>query len=169
MKQIALTQNKFAIVDDKDFEELNQFKWYAQKGNSTFYAVRSVYNNGGQTLIKMHRQILGLTDIKIHCDHKDHNGLDNQKSNLRECSNIENQRNRKSQIGSSSKFKGIYFNKLTGKWLGQIMVGKERIYLGLFTDEFEAAEAYDNAAKEHFGEFANLNFKELKRIHLKCD
>lgn len=160
MKQIKLTQGKFAMVDDKLFEELNKKKWHAQKGNSTFYAVRSEYIDGKWNTTGMHRLILGITDKNIFGDHIDHNGLNNQFSNLRACSNIENLRNKKIKEGYSSIYKGVSFHKIWRKWQVRIKGDGKRTHIGYFTDEVEAAKAYDTAAKTLFGEFANLNFKD---------
>jgi len=158
MKEIKLTQGKFALVDNDMFEELNQFKWCAAKDGNTFYAVRNIYNNRKRKTIRMHRQILGLIDSKIQCDHKNHEGLDNQKSNLRSCTIAENQRNQRPRIGCSSKYKGVYFNKLCKKWMAYIKVENKSTTIGLFTNEIEAAKAYDKAAKVHHKEFAYTNF-----------
>jgi len=80
MKLIPLTQGKFAQVDDEDFEYLNQWKWFALKDAQTFYAARGIYLKGN---ILMHRQLLGLTNSEVKGEHKDRNGLNNQKENLR--------------------------------------------------------------------------------------
>jgi len=157
MKQIKLTQNKFALVDDDMFEELDKFKWYAEKRGNTFYARMNIYNNGKQYRIYMHRYILGLTDSKIKCDHKDHNGLDNKKSNLRTCSNLENSRNQKKVLNTSSRYKGVCFHKRDKKWVAHIGVKNKLIYIGLFRNEQDAAKAYNLKASELFGDFARLN------------
>ena len=159
MKNIKLTQNKVALVDDDMFDELNQHKWYAVKHRNTFYARRNVYNNERSAkTICMHRQILGLTDKNIYADHRDLNGLNNQKDNIRACSHSENARNLKSHIGSTSKFKGVSFHKQSKKWVSQIMINRKQIHLGLFEDEEAAAKKYDVYAKLHYREYANLNF-----------
>jgi len=159
MKKIKLTQGQFAIVDDDIYEELNQYKWHARKGRSTFYAGRSISAQGKQILIQMHRQILGLTDSKIFCDHINNNGLCNLKYNLRVCTISDNNKNTKPHIGYTSKYKGVNFHKKSKKWVVQIQIDEKRTHLGLFTNEIEAAKKYDEAAIEHYGEFANLNFK----------
>jgi len=161
MKQIPLTQGKFALVDDEDFEYLNQFKWCALKRPHTFYAVRNLPNGKGkQKLIGMHRVILKVTDGEIECDHIDWNGLNNQKSNLRLCTSAQNEKNKKPIEGRASKYKGVCWHKGAKKWYSQIIIKNKKTYLGCFIDEIEAAKAYDEMAKLHFGEFAYLNFKE---------
>jgi len=159
MKEIKLTQGKFAVVDDNIYEELNQYKWHVSKNYNTFYAVRNEGKFPHQKKIRMHRLIMGVTDEKIQIDHKYGNGLDNRKENLRICTSAENQRNKKPQIGRTSKFKGVYFSKPKNKWRARIGINSKLTHLGYFTNEVEAAKTYDKAAKIHFKEFANLNFK----------
>lgn len=92
-------------------------------------------------------------------DHKDHNGLNNQRSNLRICTYEQNQYNRKKcRKKCSSIYKGIYWHKRDKKWIAKIRVNNERICIGYFNDEIEAARAYDIKAKELFREFACPNF-----------
>lgn len=160
MKQIPLTQGQFALVDDEDFEYLNQFKWYADKRSHTYYANTHIYKNQKNTVVSMHRIILGLTDSKIQGDHKDKNGLNNQRYNLRVCTCAQNQRNKKAREGGSSKYIGVHWHKKGNKWQSRIKMDGNQISLGLFTDEIEAAKAYDKAAKFYHQEFASLNFKE---------
>ena len=152
MKRIPLTQGKFAIVDNEDFEWLNQWKWFAKKGYSTFYAVRNISQS--PYLIRMHRQILGLTkgDGK-ETDHINHNGLDNRQDNLRLCTHTQQQQNRQPQK-VSSKFKGVGYHKKSEKWMARITYLSKRIYLGLFDTEKEAAKSYNKISNKLFGEFA---------------
>jgi hypothetical protein len=159
MKEIKLTRNKVALVDDEDFDYLNQFKWCVRKRkNSTiYYAFRSKRIAGKKTVIHMHRVILGLEDPGIICDHKDHNGLNNQKYNLREANYSQNNSNRTSRKNSSSKYLGVSWNKQQGKWHAQIKKGLLRIHLGYFECEIEAAKAYNLKAAEIHGEYSNLN------------
>lgn len=159
MKQIPLTQGKFAIVDDEDYEWLNQWKWYARKHRNTFYAIRNTNQQSSERKhVRMHRLILGLRkgDGKTS-DHKNGNGLDNRRKNLRICTKSQNSQNRLPLKNTSSKFKGVYWDKKGKIWRAGIQKNSKRIYLGCFKSEIEAAKAYDRKAKELFGEFALCN------------
>lgn len=162
MKEIKLTRGQTVLVDDEDFEELSKYSWHAHwhRNGRKFYARRSIWIDGKAKHVRMHRQILGLTDPKIQGDHKDGNGLNNQRSNLRTTTNQQNSFNMKSQSGCISKYKGVTWDKTHGKWQVRICINGRRKHIGLFTDEVEAAKAYDTAAIKQFGEFAKLNFPE---------
>lgn len=151
MKFIPLTQGKYAIVDDEDYQELIKYKWYALKQrNGDFYAYR-------QVMIAMHRQILNAQPGQ-HTDHQNHRGLDNRKSNIRICTNQQNQRNQLPQkVKKSSKYKGVTYNKRVNLWYAQIGHNNQILPLGSYKSEIEAANAYDIKAQELFGEFAHTN------------
>jgi len=156
MKEIQLTQGKVTLVSDEDYEYLNQFKWSAVKGRrDTWYAKR---NCNGKTLM-MHREILGLTDKKTQGDHRDHDGLNNQRSNLRVTTDSQNKMNRRSATNSSSQYLGVCFHKYHKKYISSIRLNKKNYFLGYFEKPEDAAIAYDVAARKYFGEFANPNFK----------
>uniref|UniRef100_A0A6H1ZQL7 Putative homing endonuclease n=1 Tax=viral metagenome TaxID=1070528 RepID=A0A6H1ZQL7_9ZZZZ len=157
MKEIRLTQNKVALVDDEDFEYLNQFKWYAHKYPNTYYAVRHIrLANGKQATIPMHRVILNVPK-GMETDHKNQNGWDNRRMNLRICTRQENMMNRNSYKNSSSRFKGVVWHKRNKKWQAQIRYNGRTIYLGRSFSEREASFMYDKKAIELFGKFAKLN------------
>jgi hypothetical protein len=154
MKQIPLTRGMFALVDDEDFEYLNQFKWYAHKDSATYYAMRKKNRKD----VRMHRVILGITEPKVFGDHIDHNGLNNQRSNLRIATPAQNQRNKASRKGSSSKYLGVAnYPKKNKPWGATISSNNKHYHLGHFAKEEDAARAYNEAAIKYHGEFANLN------------
>jgi hypothetical protein len=164
MKKIPLTQGQFALVDDWNYDWLNQFKWCAKKDykNGTFYAIRNSSrkeNNGKQKQIFMHRVIM-KTPEGMDCDHKNHNGCNDQEYNLRNCTHQQNQQNRKKEKDCSSEHKGVTWDKKRQKWKAQIKFNGKSIHLGMFTSEIEAAMAYNKAAKELFKEFVCLNSEE---------
>ena len=160
MKQIKLTHGKVALVDDADYDWLNQWKWYASRNRDTWYAKRDIrLSSGKQFSISMARQILGLeSGDKKQADHINHNTLNNCRDNLRICTLRQNQRNQKPQRNAVSQFKGVSWYKSLGKWIARIGINKEKKYLGCFTKEKDAALAYDKAAIQEHGEFAHLNF-----------
>ena len=141
MKKIPLTREMFAIVDDKDFEWLNQWNWHTQQGYKTWYAVRK--SKGKR--IKMHRQILGCTKNE-QVDHRNGNGLDNQRHNIRKCTRSQNMQNLPKREGGSSIFKGVSWEKTCNKWRAGIKLNGKRTWLGVYVSDTEL-----------FGEFACLN------------
>lgn len=155
MKTIKLTQNKVVLVDDKDFEELNIFKWYAHRHKKTFYAERCDPLYRGKQIL-MHRQIM-QTPNNMEVDHKDHNGLNCQRYNIRNCTRGQNQQNGQLRSDSTSGYKGVCWRKRERKWKAQIKLNGKDKWLGLFLTKEEAARAYNEAAKELFGEFGYLN------------
>lgn len=153
MKEIQLTQGKVALVDDSDFDRLNSFKWYAIKAGRIWYATRNIMVGRKRTTLRMHWYILGGKGI----DHIDHNGLNNQKSNLRFCTRSENAMNMRPSTNCTSTFKGVSWHKTNKKWMARIGINGKDIYLGTFTDESEAARIYDRKANELFGKFSFTN------------
>lgn len=157
MKKIKLVnKDLFLLVDDEDFDFLSQYRWYSQVGKGTFYAHTKIDNKW----VYVHR-LLAKTPIGMFTDHIDGNGLNNCKSNLRIVSVRENNLNRKMNVNSQHKYKGVW--KINGKqrWIAVIYAlnRKRATYLGTFNDEIDAAKAYDVAAKKYFGEFAKLNLE----------
>jgi len=148
-----------ATVDDEDLETVLKYKWYPMIRVGTTYARTGRVIGESHKSVLLHRLILGLTDPKIIVDHKDHNGLNCRKNNLRICTSSENNSNCFPQIGRSSKYKGVSWHKSTKKWIAKIRKDKKDIHLGVFEIEIHAAIAYDSAAKVLFGKYAYLNFQ----------
>lgn len=157
-KVIWLTQGQFALVDDVDYESLRGYNWHAERRKNKFYARGRKAVNGNKIMVYMHSVILN-SQTGMVVDHKDGNGLNNQRDNLRSCTQQENIRNQKPRDGYTSAFKGVFFHKVAKKWTAQIRDDYKRIHLGLFVTEIEAARAYDEAAKRLHKQYANLNFK----------
>lgn len=164
MKQIQLTQGQITIVDDEDYEWLSQYSWHAryEKNTRSFYAqtaIKDPESSTGWRTLSMQRMLMGLkySDGKI-VHHKNHDTLDNTRGNLEICSTLQNNRHAvKRRVRTSSRYKGACWHKRIEKWQSYITVDTKRIYLGYFTDEKEAAKAYNDAAIEYFGEYALLN------------
>lgn len=156
--------NRYILVDDDDYEELNKYNWhllFGKKCNSV-YASTSIYIGNYKTVgIRMHRLIMNCPEDMV-VDHRNHNGLDNQKCNLRICTRSQNQWNmKKSKNKKHSKYKGVSFFKPYSKfkraWKSYIECNKIQHHLGYFRNEIEAAKAYNRAAVKYHGEFAYLN------------
>lgn len=157
----------FAMVDDEDFEKFYQFKWHAMPHGNNFYARRGIYDAEFYKIHKinkvkktmLHREILCLNDPKITVDHRDGNGLNNQKSNLRLCTPSQNMGNRSKNKNCSSNFKGVAFRVRNGRSFFTASMGLygKRKHIGDYQCEKEAALAYNVAASFAFGEFARLN------------
>lgn len=161
-KEIKLTQGKCALVDDADFERLNQFKWCAVKARHLWYAIRSTGRRPNRKNVGMHNFVLP-TEPGYTPDHKDGNGLNNQRDNLRPATKLQQQGNKRKQAGCASKYKGVrpHASK-RNPWEAQIRRNGKLCHLGNFSTQELAARAYDAAAREFFGEFANCNFKEIQ-------
>lgn len=161
-KRIQLTQGKFALVDECDFEYLMRWVWYFGSGPRCGYAIRSSrkskHGDDTRTSIYMHKVIM-LRKYKIkfssQVDHKDGNRLNNLRNNLRFATHSQQAMNRKS-IGYS-KFKGVSWNTRENKWYSKIKVKGVSKHIGCFDNPVEVAKAYNPAAIEYFGEFAKLN------------
>jgi HNH endonuclease len=169
MKTIPLTQGKFTLVDDEDYERLVAHKWYAQKTQRKNHVVWRALRNIRITptkwaTIAMHRVI--LKDIP-EVDHKDGDGLNNTRSNLRAANHSENQANQPKRRGKTSQFKGVYWatwRSGNGKWAAQITHHYKCIGLGYFNSEVDAAKAYDRSVISLFGEYARPNFPDTLPI-----
>ena len=160
MKEIKLTKGFIALVDDEDFERVNQIKWQTQINKSNIYAMNRIKREDKTIKRYLHRFILKLenTPRGTDVDHINHNGLDNRKENLRTCTQSQNNMNSIPQKNKKSIYKGVYFNRLNNKFITRIYINRKCVYHAFFSSENEAAKAYDIAAKKYYGEFAYLNF-----------
>jgi hypothetical protein len=157
MKIIPLTRGYVTLVDDEDYDRLSAFGWHSkiQGERKIIYASRLEKDSSGVwRTINMHSFIMGQPWI----DHADHDGLNNQRYNLRPATRSQNCGNRRKQLRpSSSRWKGVCWDRPKGKWAAYIGVNSKLKHLGYFADEADAATVYNFAALEHFGEFAKFN------------
>ena len=153
VRLIPLTKGRFAKVDACDYYWLSRFRWSVSGCKRNVYAARKSNGKG----ISMHRVITGVSKGMV-VDHINHNGLDNRRENLRVCTAAENSMNARARRGQSSKYKGVSFHKSRGKYCVFITHKCKTHFVGRFTNEEEAARAYDAKAKQLHGEFACLNF-----------
>lgn len=156
VREIQLSRGLVTVVDEADYEWLNRWKWHAWSRDPT-YAIRNDWNHGDQRTFKMHRVILGAP-AGVLVDHRNSDTLDNRRSNLRLATQAQNAQNMRPQSRSTHGLKGVHFDKITGRWRAQIKADGIRYHLGRFDSQEDAARAYDQAALEHWGEFAWLNF-----------
>lgn len=149
MKTIELTQGRHAIVDDDDFEILSLHKWRAHKGrHGNWYAVT------GERALMMHT-LINAPEAGLFTDHKDGDGLNNRRSNLRTVTRGQNRRNQTNRSeGFTSRFRGVSWHPQSGKWRARSRLAGSGGSLGLFESEVDAAGAYDAsgiaADPEHF-------------------
>jgi hypothetical protein len=157
-KQIPLSQGKFAIVDDADYEWLNQWKWTADKSASsdTWYARRGE-GRPSRKKSHMHRVIMNAPD-GMEVDHVNGDGLDNRRENLRICTRAQNAHNTGIHPRNTTGFKGV--SRTRQGFVAQMVINGKHIYIGTFKSPEEAAKAWDESAKKNHGEFARLNFQE---------
>lgn len=160
MKTVTLFGGLLAKVDDEDFERISRFRWHIMKNRAGIpYAVRSDWNHGNQRSILMHREILQPAKGQP-IDHRNRDGLDNQRANLRLCTYSQNNANMRVRGNKTSAYKGVMFR---GKpratpWLTVVRFNKQPVFSMSFGSELEAAIVYDIIARRTFGEFARVNF-----------
>ena len=147
----------YAIVDEADAELVSQYRWHPEVKKHLTYAWATISPKPNRRVAFMHRLILGLGPGDPDVDHKDGDGLNNTRSNIRACSDSENQANRHRLQAATSRYRGVTWHKGLQKWQAQIKVMGTNIYLGVFDSEDVAALVYNDAAIKHFGEFARPN------------
>jgi len=147
MKKIHLSKGKVALVDDKDYEYLNRWKWYY---GSHGYACRTVYIKGSgrkhtkNNHVLMHRVVNGTPEHSI-TDHINRNKLDNRRSNLRTVDKSMNGINRALQPNNTSGHKGVHWFKRLKLWQAYIDRGGKRTSLGYHRNLSAAVDARKRA------------------------
>jgi hypothetical protein len=159
-RRIYLGEGQFTILDQEDYYKLSKFRWYIKGSFGKFYAARNYKYDSRQTkTVSMHREIMNAPRGLL-VDHRNRDGLDNRRENLRLATYSQNNCNKAKRKNTSSRFIGVCFNKLNKRWGVNIKPQGKRIFLGYFDNEIDAARAYDEAAKKYHGEFARLNLPE---------
>lgn len=157
MKEISLTQGKVAIVDDEDFERINQYKWFASWDGHNWYAVRGGTRiAGNRKLIRMHREIMNAKKGE-EIDHCNGDGLRNLRENLRLCTTQQNAFNKNAHKDNKLGIKGVTWAKHARKFRAQIKANSKIIHLGYFNVLGDADSAYRIAEEKYFGEFARCH------------
>jgi hypothetical protein len=152
---VPLTQGQFAKVSPSDFDFIVQWKWFARfsKKSNSYEARRTKSIAGTKIAILMHREIVKVSE-RLLVDHKNHDTLDNRRSNLRPATHSQNQQNKRaSAIFNTSGFKGVSWHKASGSWRATICVNKKCKHLGLFSNPEDASRKYKEASATVHGEF----------------
>ena len=153
VRLIPLTQGKNAVVDAAAYDWLMQWNWSAHKLRYQWYAYRSEITKGVLICIAMHRAILNTEAPEV--DHCDGDGLNNRRSNLRECTVAQNQWNARMLRTNTSGYKGVSFDRRRSKWTAQASHNNKHIYLGSFSTPADAAVAYQTYCRKERGDFYN--------------
>ncbi len=163
--KIRLADGDFAIVDEADYPLVAKIRWRKSctpRSRVVYVRAWSARVKGRREEIAMHRLITGAAPNQV-VRFKDGNGLNNRRSNLLVGSRSDASH---AQVPHSdkrgSRYKGVYFDKATGMFRAQIQIDGKRKQLGRFATEKEAAQVWDKAATEHFGDFATPNFPPRK-------
>lgn len=162
--KVGLTRGKIGLISAEDFELVSKYKWNAIKGGRTFYATTNIkQTNGKYKMVQMHRLILGAIPGQI-VDHRNGNGLDNRRSNLRLASPTESACNIGLRKDNTSGHTGVFWNSKIRKWTACIQVNKRQVYLGCFLNKADAIRAREEAASSFYGEFASHLRNDARKI-----
>lgn len=143
------------MIDEEDRQFVDGKKWQKEHdGRHVYFRRHMKHPDGRRYMVALHREIMGLPELCV--DHINGDTLDNRRSNLRICTKAQNTMNRGPQKNNTSGFKGVSFNKQSGKWISAITVNNKRINIGLFPSAKEAHIAYCEKAKELHGEYARF-------------
>lgn len=157
--RIELSQGEYAVCDLADLPLVAAHRWCAACFKHNIYAITQVRDaRGRQVSVRLHRLIVGVTDPTVCVDHRNLDGLDNRRQNLRRASRKENTWNCPRPRTNTSGYKGVTLDTKSGRYTAGIKVNGKTLHLGRYTDPVEAARAYDEAAHRHHGAFARTNF-----------
>lgn len=161
--EIPLTQGKVAIIDRDDADLVSGYSWRASFNNGAWYAVTTLPpENRRRRTLGMHRLIMGDPDGLL-IDHEDGDGLNNRRSNLRECTHSQNRQNIHKTNRGAVPFIGVRLSH-KGKFLAEISLGGKKQHIGTYDTAEEAARVRDQKARELYGEFATLNFPDDREV-----
>lgn len=155
--KVPLSRGKVALIDPEDAARVLRHRWTASYGKAGWKAYFSHSINGKTHSVYLHQLVMGHRK-GLMIDHRNGNGLDCRKRNLRFCTNSQNSQNRRRKKNNQTGYKGIFLIKETGMWVAEIVVNGVRHRLGRYRSSEEAAHVYDDAARRLHGDFAALNF-----------
>lgn len=150
-RSVVLSCGHVAFVDEEDFDRVNEFSWHSVLIGGNHYARR--YVNGEQKNQYLHHFVMGVADGRI-VDHKNGDGMDNRKENLRFATHSQNMRNQRTPKNNRSGVKGVHFDRQTGKWRASLSVDRKFVCLGRHETIEEAESAVRVGRQQHHGEFA---------------
>jgi hypothetical protein len=155
--ELVLTYKRKSLIclfDTADYPLVKDYRWHAAKHDKGFYAETS----SSRPQVRMHVLLLPVTGDGMTADHKDWNGLNNCRSNLRYADQSQQNVHRQDdKYGRTSRFRGVCRYGTLGKFKAEISFRGAKKHLGVFDSEIDAAKAYNRAATEIHGQFANLN------------
>lgn len=149
--------DKEVLIDDEDWERIKKYRWFIWKHHNKFYVMSTIYNKITKETknFSLHRLIMNFPK-NMQINHIDGNGLNNQKNNLRVCTQAENLRNSKKSKNNTSGYKGVSYNKYAKKYDARIMIDHKQIFLGNFKTLELAYVAYCKASKKYHGKFGRV-------------